>query len=186
MHLDELVCLSSSLSSHGFVFLPSFCDLYSVTAVSLLSARRSVRRGLTRERSGVAASYWTRRTENGSPPVAGGDSVSPEPKRREGERVSTSLSRWHRSAVPHSAGTLKRITDSNDQHPHLLSHVPCLGIRASRCLLPYTLISLTAVGLSGQEAVRVPPVRTSPSAQQEDGFRSILPAGTGPLSHLQQ
>lgn len=63
----------------------------------------------------------------GSPPVAGGDSVAPELDRGR-ERVSVSLSRWHWSAVSYSAGTLKRITDSNDQHPHLLSHVPCLGI----------------------------------------------------------
>ncbi|KAL0201231.1 hypothetical protein M9458_004418, partial [Cirrhinus mrigala] len=82
---------------------------------------------------------------------------------------------WHWSAVPYSAGTLKRITDSNDQHPHLLSHVPCLGIRASRCLLP----SPCRLRFDLANPVRVPPVPMSTPAQQEKSFSSMLPAGTG-------
>ncbi len=113
----------------------------------------------------------------GRPPVAGGDSVAPELEQREGESlcVSVSLSRWHWSAAPYSAGTLKRITDSNDQHPHLLSHVPCLGI----CGHPdafcprFDLANVCRSGPGGCLCAAM-----SSPAQQEKSF-SMLPAGTG-------
>ncbi len=121
------------------------------------------------------------RQKMGSPPVAGGDSVAPELEHREGESVcvSVSLSRWHWSAVPYSAGTLKRITDSNDQHSHLLSHVPCLGIYGHPdAFCPrFDLASVCRSGPGG--GCPCAACTMSSPAQQEKSFSSMLPAGTG-------
>lgn len=109
--------------------------------------------------------------------------MAPEPKQREREHVSVSLSRWHWSAVPYSVGTLKWITDSNDQHPHLLSHVPCLCIRASRCLLPlqcwlcFDLANSCRSGPGGCLCAAC--TRVIPRLSRRAVFSSTLPAGTG-------
>ncbi len=168
LHVDEFVLsvftplcpsLSLSLSPWFYLFCLSSCLLWPLIrrfilhliCLSLLSRLVplcspvmviSVRWGLTRERSDVEASYWTRETETDRKWAALlllGETPWLQSWNRGRERVCVSpcfLSRWHWSAVPYSAGTLKRITDSNDQHPHLLSHVPCLGIYWVWCLLP--------------------------------------------------